>query len=268
MPNSITLPCGKTAVVEAFNGRAQKLLNKPDNAARPEFVDLLLREVLVSLGERTGPGITDTVLLELPTGSRWRILIEARRQAYPDPVRMRAACPHCAWEGRESTVEHELDLALVDDVRYPADMAPVPYAASNGMSFAIGWGTGRTERAFFDGLKADHWTEADEGLARVVTVDGKPKGMLFWEELRADVLDEVRVAARRMTPVLLLDARDREAEAKTPAPGTGGPRLRIQQRCGTCRRTFLASLESQPDFLFRGLRSMLASSPSTTTPST
>jgi hypothetical protein len=241
----ILLPCGTPAVVSEFNGRAQDLLLDEELTKKGEQFDLVLAQVVNSLGDKPPSA---QALLDLSSGSRLRLMIEARALTYGDEVKLDLQCLGCgeAWDDVAK-------LSDVDDVLYP--VAEASYRTASGLAVTIGWGTGHTEKAYVRGVPRKLWGKMDEPLTRIKTVNGEPKGPLYFQQLGGAVLDELRMAVRSMTPVKLLPERAHEDQPNV-ARGLpqGGPRHRWQVECPNpkCRRRGFAYLEAQKDFLFHG----------------
>jgi hypothetical protein len=240
----ITLPCGTPAQVVPFNGRVQELLIDEEVIKKAEHLDLVLRDVTRQLADRTA---SPKALLDLPSGSRLRLLIEARRQTYGDDVRLEWKCTRCGADNAGAA-----SLADVDDVAYPDGLAPVEHTASDGVVYTFGWGTGHSELAFVRGVQRKQWGRMDEGLTRIAAVNGTNQGPRYFATLAANVCDELRAVARAMTPARYLP----EVEPPTLAHPQGGPRMRVQVECDACGHTRFVALEAMPDFLYRGARWM------------
>lgn len=250
---NILLPCGTSATVTGFNGHAQRILSdclEESKGFSPDWLDLVLAQVVKALGSAQRP--TPKALLQLRSGSRLRLLIEARRLTYGDEVKIEFGCLRCGAKDQETTV----DLARVGDVPYPCDT--YQYLDPSGMVFVFGWGTGHTEVTFAKGRSLKQWGSLDEPLTRVLTVDGQPKGWRWWQDQDAAMLDRVRAVGRAMVPVLLLEdeetEQDEETEHGSPKAEkiiVGGPQERVQVQCEACGHKMLAGVQAQPDFLLR-----------------
>lgn len=280
---SLTLPCGRSAVVQAFNGNAQRILGEMHEAitsktsAGDDVIERLLMEVTRELSDARGDlkRSRSSDLLALPTGSRHRLLVASRVLSYGPDVKIDHVCMEC----RKSTPE-TFDLSRAVDVPYPEGVKAVRFE-SGGKVFAIGYGTGETARRFAQGKRQQLWGMYDEPLARVVSVDGKTMGPQQMLRLSGGVLDPVRRAGRAMVPVVLLpevvEAReveesvrtqgDQEAQEGQDAPSLPGPSdlitdpsqmpaaglsERVQIRCQHCGHLGVSSFVSAEDFLLRG----------------
>lgn len=264
---SLTLPCGRTALVQAFSGNAQRILNEIHEAASEkrsagdDVTERLLSEVTKTLSvvgqEPKHPTARD--LLALPTGSRHRLLLASRVLSYGADVEIEHVCVPC----RETT-RVTFDLSRVFDVPYPEGVKSVKFEAggssgSGGHVFAIGFGTGDTGRAFQHSKRMKLWGMLDEPLSRVLTVDGAPMGPQRMLKLSGSVLDAVRRAGRQMVPTVLLDDMpEREVDAfdaivtdpaRMPSAGLSE---RVQIRCEHCGHVGVSSWVAAPDFLLRG----------------
>ncbi len=296
MTTSLILPCGRTADVAEFNGTAQKhvsdFLQSMEAGRTPsiDWEDKILAEVVTSLGRRRP---TPRDLLDLPAGSRLRLMVAARRLTYGDELTMEWVCAGRSGCGAKN--ERTLSLADLVDTPYPSDRAR--FRASDGTVFTLGFGTGHTQSAFSRAAMRREVGFLDEPLTRVLEIDNAPRGLHLVMKLSGKVLDEVRAAGRAMVPVFDPEARtaaDREAEAAeaTPAlpaggaegtdanamakaaeslapvgaddvvtdpsrmPSAGCPE-RARLTCDHCGRRGLVPIATQPDFLFRGVTSAL-----------
>lgn len=250
---NLILPCGTSATVTGFNGHAQRILSdllEDPKGLSPDWLDLVLMQVVRALGGAQRP--TPKALLGLCSGSRLRLLIEARRLTYGDKVKFEYGCLRCGAKDQQVTV----DLGTLDDVPYPPDL--YAYTDPSGMVFTFGWGTGRSEQDFTKGRALKQWSSLDEPLLRVIAVDGQPRGWRWWQDQDAALLDRVRAVGRAMVPVFG-EAPTEEPEVleddgawRVPADvPQGGPRERVQIQCGACGHRMLAGVQAQPDFLLR-----------------
>lgn len=262
---SLTLPCGRTALVQAFSGNAQRILNEIHEAhsgaqgekksAGDDVVERLLAEVTRTLSiagqEPKRPTARD--LLALPSGSRHRLLVASRMLSYGPDVAIEHECFAC----RKTTLD-TFDLTRAFDQPYPEGVKSIRFE-SGGHVFAIGWGTGDTGRAFEHGKRQKLWGLFDEPLSRVLLVDGAPMGPQKMLRLSSKVLDAVRRAGRWMVPMVALPEMDeREVDAidavvtePTRMPSAGLAE-RVQIRCEHCGQMSSSSFVAMPDFLLRG----------------
>jgi|GEM_PF-1480447 len=268
MSTSVPLPCGTTAVVGEFTGTAQRhihdVLKAIETGRTPaiDWEDKVLLEVVTTLGRRAP---TERDLLHLASGSRLRLLIEARRLTYGDDLEMEWSC-RC---GAKCAVT--FSLAELRDQPYPSP-ASARFKASSGQVFTLGWGSGLTDREFARASMRNEMSFLDEPLCRIEAIDGEPKGPRVIMKLSARILDEVRKAGRAMVPSYDPEARPAAAGAAaddspeepeattdivtdpTRMPQAGCPE-RVRLACESCGHRSLIPLATQPDFLLRGVQS-------------
>lgn len=267
---TLTLPCGKSAIVRPLNGVAQKIINRAliqsSQGQLVEYRDQVLAEVVEQIDGKAARPID---LLSLKTGSRIRLLIEARRLAYDDELEVDHVCPADGC-GKKSKVT--IDLGALVDVPYPtaAEGAPTVSLQVTGRKgvkrvFALRWGTGQSERAFHRDRKSDLLGEFDEALPCITSVDGEEMGPRDLIKLSADFLDPVRIAARWMIPVHLMagtEPHERETAGVTVTepkrmPFAGTPEF-VEVECPECGHRTITRFTGAPDFLARGAMQQLA----------
>lgn len=249
----LLLPCGTPATVVGFNGHAQRVLSdllEDPKAHAADWLDLVLAQVVKTLGAGSSRP-TPKALLGLRSGSRLRLLLEARRLTYGDKVKVEYGCLRCGEQDQTEVV----DLGALDDVPYPSDS--YRYEDPSGLVFECGWGTGHTEVAFSKGRTLRQWSTLDEPLVRVLTVDGEPKGWRWWQDQDGALLDRVRAVGRAMVPVLqhpspeAVALEDDGAWSVPEDVPQGGPRERVEVVCGACGHRMFAGVQAAPDFLLR-----------------
>lgn len=274
---TLTLPCGRTARVQAFNGNAQRIINEMQEAfdqkqaPDDDVTERLLSEVVITLtddrGEAKRPRAQD--LLALPTGSRHAILAESRRLSYGPEVKVEHVCGEC-----RKTTAAIFDISRAFLTQYPEGMRPVRFE-SGGRVFAIGWGSGVTQKAFRAGKRMKLWGLLDEPLSRVQSVDGKPMGPRDMLKMSAQTLDAVRRAGRAMVPMVMpegsggaleANAGDSQSAPTDPIAIITDPTLmpcagfseRVQVQCQHCGHVGVSLWVAAEDFLLRGTLEALA----------
>lgn len=266
---TLTLPCGKTAVVRPLNGVAQKIINRAliesTRGVAVEYRDAVLAEVVEKIDDKPAKPID---LLSLKSGSRIRLLIEARRLAYDDELKIDHVCPAVDC-GKKSEVT--IDLGALVDVPYPTaqgePLVSLEVCTRKGVKrvFALRWGTGQSERAFHRDRKSDLLGEFDEALPCIASVDGEEMGPRDLIKLPANLLDPARIAARWMIPVHLMagtEPHEREAAGKVVTdpkrmPFAGTPEF-VEVECPECGHRTITRFTGAPDFLARGAMQQLA----------
>lgn len=268
MTTTSILPCRTDAVIGEFNGVAQRHIHdvlKAIETGRPpalDWQDKVLLEVVSKLGRRAP---TERDLLHLATGSRLRLLVEARRLTYGDALAMEWQC-RCG-----AKCETTFNLAELADRPYP-EPAQALFRASSGQTFALTWGTGLTDREFARAQMRNELSFLDEPLCRVAAVDGEPVGLRVLTRMSGRVLDEVRKAGRAMVPTYDPEARPEAVAAEEPGEGTeaaepttgpvtdaarmpqAGCPERVRLTCESCGARTNVPLGTQPDFLLPGVQ--------------
>lgn len=243
---TITLPCGSTATVQALDGVSQEILTNEDHLKSGKWFDLVLNRVVKSLDHREGGALAENHLLNLPSGSRLRCMIESRRLSYGDEVELKWQCIECGEKGKRA-----LDLSKVSDVPY-STFEPQKYTTKfRGVSIEIGWGNGHSERTFLHAIMKKQIAKTHEPLARIVKVGGETLGPFYFAKLNGGVLNEMIAAVRSTMPRLFINPD--ESDVTETGLSVGGPRSRIQVECQSCGTRMTKDLEAAPDFLHRNL---------------
>lgn len=255
---SLSLPCGRRAVVRGFNGTAQRIINDLAEAGADASGDDLTERLLAEVVEQLdGKRPTAKDFLALYTGSRHRLLTESRRLSYGDTLRLQHLCADVDC-GKVTNVD--VDLGALEDLPYPADRWVKFGVHHEGADyeFSLTWPTGQSALAFLRYRRQKLLGVTDEPLARVM-LNGKAIGPQLLLQLPAEVLDQVRRAGRCMIPTRYLEG---EESPETAAPGTvvmdprqmprAGMQERVRVRCEHCGHVGVSAIVVSRDFLFRG----------------
>ena len=256
--------------------------------------DVLARCVKQVDGKKYDPKRMRDEMARMPSGSRMRAFAAVRMLTYSSECRVVWKC--LVRGDDDKPCNHENDVLRhtdeVPDTRYDAGFLAhgltLTLTARRGDSFKVKLGvdTGATGAAFSAAHARGEVSVLDGPLAQVAEINDRAvKIDDVLATLPGDVLDAVRAVVNAMEPRVFVspEARDiwvrkmndygrslgqdvpaeeEPVEGEEPAPPTlwlpqGGMAMRLQVPCAKCGKSTWVSLESQADFLFRHLRSVM-----------
>ena len=213
----------QSAEVRELRGRDEEVIAKAKATGDPvRLLDAILRVGVVSVGDITEQPALNKALDKLLLGDRDLLVMQIRRLAFGDTIRLDVTCPYC-------DTEFTVDYSFADDVPLKAHEASSDKAQR---LFDLETPSGKAvEIALIDG----------EAQKRVFTPENVNK---TGAELNTLMLREVVKSidgkpVKGVGPILDLPTRDRRYLVDWLGENVCGPQYAdVKQECDQCARSF------------------------------
>jgi len=219
------LPSGTEIELKEMTGTEEELLTNQRLLRNGEAVNQVLKNCTVRLGDNDNPIIKD--ILNLLSGDRLFALVKLRQISLGDEVNLELKCPNASCRMTSYVTVNTEELKIT------------PYTEEREFSFKLP-GSGQTIRfGFLDGHKEKRLAVLREPnissamLIRIIDVDGKAPGKKSLAEM---------------------SMRDRNALRQEMARVDAGIDTIVETECDVCGTQIRTRLESEPAFLFPGVR--------------
>ncbi|MHB9023436.1 MAG: T4 family baseplate hub assembly chaperone [Armatimonadota bacterium] len=216
-----TLPSGVPCELRELTGAEEELLTNPKLLKNGDAINQMLRNCLVSLGEKGEVSLTD--VLDLLAGDRLFMLVKLRQISLGDEVTVALTCPnpHC-----RATSQVPVNLE---------DLPVTPYPPEREFSTVLP-GSGQTVRFVpLDGHMEKRLAALPEATLSLAML------------IRIREIDGVAPTKKTLTEMAL---KDRQALRQAMLAADGGIDTTIESTCDGCGAPVRTRVESAPDFLF------------------
>lgn len=222
---TFTLPSGIEAELREMTGAEEEILTNPRLIRSGDAINRVLENCVLRLGENDKPSSKD--VLDLLSGDRLFLLVKLRQVSLGDEVTLELTCPNPTCREVNTVVINLEDLEVT------------PYTEEREFTLTLP-GSGKVVRfRHLDGHMEKRLASLKEAnissamLMRLIDVDGKAPS----KKLISD-----------------LSLRDRNALREAMRESDAGIDTMIEVDCAVCGTRIRTRLETEPSFLFPGVR--------------
>lgn len=216
-----TLPSGIPCEIRELTGAEEELLTNPKLLKNGDAINQVLRNCLLSLGEKTDVSMTD--VLDLLAGDRLFLLVKLRQVSLGDEMTVTLICPNPQCQATNQVTIHLDDLPVT------------PYTEQREFTCTLA-GSGQTVRfVHLDGHMEKRLAALPEAtlsqamLIRIRDIDGTPP------------------TKKTLTDMAL---KDRQAVRQAMLEADAGIDTVVEMVCNGCGTPMRTRVEGTPHFLF------------------